>query len=219
MDTRSDKPESRKPRTPVLFVDDDPMAHVLMRNHLKGWNVESAYSAEQALDILNKRHILIVITDIGMPGMDGIEFLREIRKKRGIIQVIIATASDKTDDLINAFEAGATDFLLKPFKKDEIEEALESILVKLNRWRATMKVLFGRRRKADPEDIIPFDEKADPEDIIPFDEKADPEDIIPFDEKADPEDIIPFDEKAPEDIIPFDEKAPEDIIPFDEDEQ
>ncbi len=157
METPSDKSEANKPHTPILFVDDEPMAHVIIKHHLKEWTIVSAYSAEEALDILSKRHILIVISDISMPGMDGIEFLREIRKTRGIIQVIIVTASNRIDDLINAFEAGATDFLLKPLKKEEIEDALENILVKINRWKKTMKTLFGRKKQMNPEQIIPFD--------------------------------------------------------------
>ncbi|OQX27305.1 MAG: hypothetical protein BWK80_05920 [Desulfobacteraceae bacterium IS3] len=158
MNTKTEHSEARKPQTPILFVDDEPTAHIIIKNHLKGWNVISAHSAEEALEILNKRHILIVISDIGMPGMDGITFLREIRKTRGIIQVIIVTASDKIDDLINAFEAGATDFLLKPVKKKDIEEALDNILVKMNRWKATMRELFYRRKGMNPEQVIPFDE-------------------------------------------------------------
>ncbi len=158
MDIKSDNPEIKKPQTPILFVDDEPMAHVILKHHLKGWNIVSAHSAEEALEILNKRHILIVISDISMPGMDGIEFLREVRKTRGIVQVIIVTASNRIDDLISAFEAGATDFLLKPLKKEDIEEALENILVKINRWKITMKALFHRKKELSPEKVIPFDD-------------------------------------------------------------
>jgi CheY-like chemotaxis protein len=150
--------EIRKPRTPILFVDDEPTAHLIVKSHLKDWHIISAYSAEEALEILNRQHILIVITDIGMPGMDGLEFLREVRKTRGIIQVVIVTASNQIDDLVSAFEAGATDFLLKPFKKHEIESALENILVKIERWKATMKELFQRRKGMSPEQMIPLDE-------------------------------------------------------------
>ena len=158
MDTISDKPEISTPRTPILFVDDEPMAHVIMQSHLEGWNLKSAYSAEEALKILEKEHIPIVITDISMPGMDGIEFLREIRKTRGMIQVIIVTATNRVEDLINAFEAGATDFLLKPLKKDDIKDALNNILTKINRWKLTMKSLLKKKKKKTPEQVIPLDE-------------------------------------------------------------
>jgi len=146
------------PTTPILFVDDEPMSHVIIRNHLKGWNLKSAYSAEEALAILNREYIPIVITDINMPGMDGIAFLREIRRTRGMIQVVIVTASDRIDDLVSAFEGGATDFLLKPLDKKLIEESLRNIMAKLSRWKATMKALYQKRKaETNPEKIFPLD--------------------------------------------------------------
>ena len=178
MKITSDQLEARKLGTPLLFVDDDPIAHIIMKTHLEGWNMIPAYSAEEALDILEKRHILIVITDIGLPGMDGLEFLREVRTTRGIVQVIIVTASSRTDDLINAFEAGATDFLLKPLKKEDIEDALENILIKIHRWKTTMKELFHKKKHLSPEQVIPFETDNEsrhlsPEQVIPFDGDCD----------------------------------------------
>jgi len=93
--------------------------------------------------------------------MDGLEFLREIRTTRGIVQVIIVTASSRTDDLINSFEAGATDFLLKPLRKEDIEDALENILIKIHRWKATMKELSHKKKHLSPEQVIPFDGDCD----------------------------------------------------------
>jgi len=157
MRTKSEQFEMQTPTMPILFVDDEPMSHVIIRNHLKGWNLRSAYSAEEALTILNREYIPIVITDINMPGMDGIAFLQEIRKTRGMIQVVIVTASDKIDDLISAFEAGATDFLLKPLDKKLIEESLRNIMAKLSRWKGTMKALYQKRKETNPEKIFPLD--------------------------------------------------------------
>ncbi len=159
MRIKSEQFEMQTPTTPILFVDDEPMAHVIIKNHLKGWNLKSAYSAEEALTILNREYIPIVVTDVNMPGMDGIEFLREIRRTRGMIQVVVVTASDRIDDLISAFEAGATDFLLKPLDKKLIEESLRSIMVKLSRWKGTMKALYQKRKaEANPEKVFPLDE-------------------------------------------------------------
>ncbi|OQX26047.1 MAG: hypothetical protein BWK80_12425 [Desulfobacteraceae bacterium IS3] len=157
MRTKSEQFEMQTPTMPILFVDDEPMSHVIIRNQLKGWNLKSAYSAEEALTILNREYIPIVITDINMPGMDGIAFLQEVRKTRGMIQVVIVTASDKIDDLISAFEAGATDFLLKPLDKKLIEESLRNIMAKLSRWKGTMKALYQKRKETNPEKIFPLD--------------------------------------------------------------
>ena len=129
----------------VLFVDDDKIAHKIIKKHLEDWKFESAYSGEEALDMINRGDFQIVVTDISMPGMNGLELLRKIKRTHPLIQVIIVTASDDIDNLISAFEAGANDFLLKPLKRKEIEIALENTMEKLDRWKKTMKELFLKR--------------------------------------------------------------------------
>jgi len=135
------------PRPPILFVDDDPVAHELIKSYLKDWEIRSAYSGKDALEILGEESIKIVISDINMPGMDGLDLLREIKRTRGIVQVIIATATEQVQDLLGALEAGANDFLLKPFRKDDVEEALEHTLLKLERWKGKMKDLFKKKKE------------------------------------------------------------------------
>jgi DNA-binding response OmpR family regulator len=151
MNTEQDEKTVRNPKTPILFVDDDPMAHKIVKNHLKEWNVIFVYSGEDALDILSKGQVAIVVSDINMPGISGIELLRRIRKKHSMVQVIIVTASEDTEHLLHAFEAGASDFLLKPLKRADIEDALLNASSRVDRWKKVMKDLFKRRvtRKAD----------------------------------------------------------------------
>ncbi|MDY6842560.1 MAG: response regulator [Thermodesulfobacteriota bacterium] len=147
MNSKVQKEAIRNPHVPILFVDDDPLAHELIKKYLRDWDIQFAYSAEDALSILNRENILIVMTDIMMPGMDGITLLREIKKTRGLIQVIIVSASEELEDLMNALEVGANDFILKPLKKKDIEGALENSMAKITRWKTTMKTLFQKRRK------------------------------------------------------------------------
>ncbi len=132
--------------TPVLFVDDEPTAHKVAKKYLEGWNVKYAFSAEDALETIDKEDIQVVITDISMPGMDGIELLRRIKKRHGAVQVIMATASEELADLTDALEAGANDFLVKPLQKENIEVALRNTLAKINRWKKTMKSLYEKNR-------------------------------------------------------------------------
>ena len=130
----------------VLFVDDDQIAHKIVKKHLEDWKIESAYSGKEALDMIDRGDFRIVVTDISMPGMNGLELLRKIKRTHPLIQVLIVTASDDIDNLISAFEAGANDFLLKPLKRKEIEIALENTMEKLDRWKKTMKELFLKKR-------------------------------------------------------------------------
>lgn len=130
---------------PILFVDDDPIAHKLMEVYLRNWKVYYAYSGEDALDILDKENVQVVITDINMPNMNGIDLLKKIKKKHGTVQVIILTGENQIEYLISALSQGANDFLLKPVSKEKIEEALEYTLQKIKRWKTVMKQIFIKK--------------------------------------------------------------------------
>lgn len=107
-----------------------------------------ADSAAEALNILKLEGILVVVADLYMPGMDGLELLRRIKKASGLVQVIVITASEQMEDLISALEDGANDFLLKPLDKQALEDVLEDTLARLRRWKDTLMELFQRKKEA-----------------------------------------------------------------------
>jgi len=148
MATKSGKSKVRNPETPILFVDDEPIAHKIVSHYLKNWQLESVYSARDALDALEKKNFVIVITDLIMPDMTGIELLHEIKARYGNrVQVIVVTISDELDNLIEALDGGASDFLLKPLKQKELEEVLEHTLAKIKRWKKVMNLLIDKKSK------------------------------------------------------------------------
>jgi CheY-like chemotaxis protein len=140
--------ESQGPETkmPILFVDDDPVAHALIEDYLGGRNVHHAYSAEDALILVENENISIVITDIYMEEMDGIELTKKIKKNRSTIQVIIITGDSETINLLNALDAGANDFLVKPLKKEKLIKAVKDTETKIQRWKDALKDLFSKKR-------------------------------------------------------------------------
>lgn len=140
------RPVSDVREVPILFVDDDPFMHKLFQTMLTEYNVKYTFSADEALEVLSSENIMLVITDISMPGMDGIELLRRIKKTYGAIQTIIITANLEVDYLVSALEAGANDFLLKPVDRDTVQQAIKATVVKINRWKTVMKELFAKRR-------------------------------------------------------------------------
>lgn len=146
MNGKKESLEVKNPQAPILFVDDDPIAHKIVEKSLRDWDITCVHSAEEALRLLNKKNITIVITDIKMPGMNGIDLLKEIKRSRGIIQVILITASEDIEHLLAALEAGASDFLLKPIDREKIEDALEIALTKIIRWKTTMRELFQKKK-------------------------------------------------------------------------
>lgn len=109
----------------ILVVDDDPDAILLMQKHLSdaGYQVFTASDGREALRILLSEGPLIVVTDWMMPGMDGLELCRAIRSHEAIpfAFIIIVTAHQTMEDnIVEAFEAGADDYLTKPLSKKEL---------------------------------------------------------------------------------------------------
>lgn len=138
-------PTDPKKHLPILFVDDDSITHKVIDRHLVGWDVHHVYSAEDALELMEKSEISIVITDIFMEDMDGIELTQKIKRISNTIQVIIVTGASDTINLINAIDVGANDFLIKPLQKEKLLETLESAEAKIKRWKNALKDLFKKR--------------------------------------------------------------------------
>lgn len=108
----------------VLIVDDDEFALELLHDSLadSGYEVEVARDGREALELLRKGTCRLVISDWEMPRMNGIELCREIRW-RGLgsyVYIILVTARDGTDSIVEGLEAGADDFITKPFDPTEL---------------------------------------------------------------------------------------------------
>jgi two-component system, NtrC family, response regulator AtoC len=106
----------------ILVVDDDPaMRHllsVILTDH--GWEARAVATAQDALKELEARDCDLVLTDVRMPGMDGLALLREIQRLRPELTVIVMSAYGAQDAALEAMKAGASDYLSKPFKRDEV---------------------------------------------------------------------------------------------------
>jgi two-component system, OmpR family, KDP operon response regulator KdpE len=106
---------------PVLIVDDNPQIRRALRTILisQGIVVMDARSGEEALDLIRKERPALVLLDVNLPGMSGIETCREIRRTSDV-PVIILTVRDGERDKMQAFDAGADDFIVKPFGAEEL---------------------------------------------------------------------------------------------------
>jgi two-component system, cell cycle response regulator len=110
----------------ILIAEDDPISRRLLEANLVKWGYDVAVAADgvEALAIIrNPEAPNLVISDWMMPRMDGLALCREIRKmeKSGYIYFIILTAKGEKEDIIEGLEAGADDFLTKPFNREELK--------------------------------------------------------------------------------------------------
>lgn len=113
--------------TNVLIVDDekDFVEMFGLRLEEAGERVHRAYSGRECLEKLEKENIDVVVLDIKMPGMDGIETLKEIKKRRPIVEVIMLTGHGTIETAVEGMKLGAYDYLLKPADVAEITTKME----------------------------------------------------------------------------------------------
>jgi len=106
----------------VLFVDDeiDFLETLKKRMKKRGMDVSGSGSGEEALQLLDDKQVDVVVLDVKMPGMDGIEVLREIKKRYPLIEVIMLTGHASVEVAIEGMELGAFDYLMKPMDIDEL---------------------------------------------------------------------------------------------------
>ncbi|MDY6903066.1 MAG: response regulator [Thermodesulfobacteriota bacterium] len=137
----------RKPR--LLIVDDEPHIREMLTRHLimAGYEViADPANGEEALEILSKKRFEVVITDIMMPRMDGVELLRHIKKEYPMVQVIIITGYVNMENLLAAMRHGASACIFKPIEDmAELEEAVAKAVDHLAQWQQKLKFLLGMK--------------------------------------------------------------------------
>jgi DNA-binding response OmpR family regulator len=108
----------------ILVVDDNQENLKLVNNHLKEWGykIALALNAKEALTILENHSIDLVLLDIMMPEIDGLEVCRMMKEKEKTkdIPVIFLTAKTETEYIVKAFKYGGVDYISKPFRKEEL---------------------------------------------------------------------------------------------------
>ena len=154
--------DSRKPTavTRVLFVEDDlPLARgviALLRDG--GYAVDHVAEGRVALDLEAREPYALVILDLGLPDVPGFEVLRALRQRGSSTPVLILTARDALRDRVNGLDAGADDYLLKPFQPVELEARVRALVRRghgnpspivtlgpLRLDRSTGRVMIGER--------------------------------------------------------------------------
>jgi len=113
----------------ILVVEDEQAIAELVRAYLKrdGFGVVWASSGEQAMEELSRHSVRLVVLDIGLPGIDGFEVCRRLRARTGV-PILILSARDDEVDRVAGLEAGADDYVTKPFSPRELVARVKAIL-------------------------------------------------------------------------------------------
>lgn len=124
-----------KPVKKILIVDDNPdnvevIKYKLQRSKQFSLDVSIAYSGEDALKIAAEQELDLVLLDVMMPRMSGYEVCRRIKeiKKGSFLPIILVTAREDIDSKLQGFEAGADDYIAKPFDLQELEARIKAML-------------------------------------------------------------------------------------------
>jgi len=119
----------------VLIVDDSAtirkmLARVLRQNEVIRGSIFEAGDGVQALEVLENHPVSLVLSDINMPNMDGLEFLKRMRAKGdwAKIPVVMITTEGSEETMLEAMQAGASAYVQKPFTANQIKKKLSSLL-------------------------------------------------------------------------------------------
>jgi signal transduction histidine kinase len=131
--SQQDRPELQPEQMPaksVLIVDDEAIIRDLCSKALKGYRVFQAGDGEEALKIFAKGEIDVILTDVMMPKMGGIELLKRLKEIEPTLVVIVMTGFAEKDIILNALKADADDFISKPINLLQLRTAVDKALVK-----------------------------------------------------------------------------------------
>ena len=114
----------------ILVVEDDETLNKMISAKLKqeSYRVFSAFDGEQALDLLDKEHIDLIICDIMMPNMDGYQLTKELRDAAYTIPILMITAKNSFEDMEKGFRAGTDDYMIKPISLREMVLRVKALL-------------------------------------------------------------------------------------------
>lgn len=138
--------------TSLLVVDDDPMIVQLIRRIVESTDdldmrIETLTDPAEATQVLSDTVVDVLLTDLEMPQIDGIELLRFAKSRNALTQVLFLTGHSTQDTLLGALEFGAADYLLKPIDREQLVARLQEAQSRKRRWQQALGEVWKKRRK------------------------------------------------------------------------
>ncbi len=142
-------------KTKLLLVDDDPsmvrlLAKVIDRCFGEQIELQCLTDSAKARETIENDLIGILLTDLEMPGTNGLSLLRCAKRRNALTQVLFITGHSSLEALSDALELGATDYLLKPLDQAELVEILGQAQKRLRRWQEALAGTFHTRQDRVP---------------------------------------------------------------------
>src|ERR1043166_4169340 len=140
---------SPMPKTKVLIIDDEKLVRWSLQQKLskEGYEVESAPTGEEGLNLIREDGYDLVLLDLRLPGMDGLQTLREIKKLEREIGVVMLTADTGLAQAVECVRLGAHNYLTKPFEFDQVKVALEKAREDLKLRREVTRLRRQQQKK------------------------------------------------------------------------
>lgn len=133
----------------ILIVEDDPMVALINKRFLENMGFKNilgpVQTEEEIIKVLDKENIDLILLDVYLPKKNGIDILKSLRYKKYLTDVIMITAANSVEEVKRAFAYGVTDYLVKPFKFERFEEAINKYKQKNN--------LLNKREALSQQDI------------------------------------------------------------------
>lgn len=115
----------------VLIVDDEAILRESLRDYLRDtYQVVTAGTGEEALELIEKQDFDILVIDVRLPGKTGLQVLREVKESKPYVKSIVITAYPSAESAVEAMKLGAADYLIKPVEPDNLESLIRETLLK-----------------------------------------------------------------------------------------
>lgn len=143
----------------ILLVEDDSMIGESVSEWLQGegYAVDWLQDGESASLAIKTTNFSLVILDLGLPGKDGLEVIKEVRASKNYVPVLVTTARDTLDDRVKGLDSGADDYLVKPFDLEELSARIRALTRRAN-GRAEPVIVRGRLKIKPSTHEVFFDE-------------------------------------------------------------
>ncbi len=140
----------------MMLVDDEERFLSTTKKLLakRGYDVVTATNGSEALELLRIQNIHVVVLDVKMPGMDGIETLKAIKRSFPLVEVIMLTGHATVESAVDGLKSGATDYLMKPTDVNDLIEKVEEAFSKRQVLESRIRVAQTRSFMKSPRDII-----------------------------------------------------------------